>query len=102
MLVHNANNYGTEWSDGITKNISSKEEADIYKKAGLKESEVGGKKPLVRDDIDIKSPENTQRLNGKPPKYPVNNKGEVMELLHIGQNADSPLAQITTTENRAY
>lgn len=99
--MHNANDYGTDWSDDITKNISSKEEANIYKKAGLKESEVGGNKSLVRDDIDFNSPENVKRLNGKPPRSPINTKGEVIELHHIGQDADSPLAQLTTAEHRS-
>ena len=100
VLVHNANNYGTDWSDGITDNISSQAEADVYKSAGLKESDVGGKKALVRDDIDFNSPENIQRLNGKPPNSPVNKNGDVIELHHVGQKPDAPLAELPQTQHR--
>lgn len=43
----------TGWSDEIINAIGSKEKAEIYKKAGLKESEINGKKCFIRDDIDM-------------------------------------------------
>ena len=42
----------TEWSDAIIEAISSKEEADIYRGAGLKEARIGGRPALIRQDID--------------------------------------------------
>jgi len=102
ILVHNASNdYGTDWSGDITDNITSQGEADVYKQAGLKEGDVGGRKALVRDDIDFNSTENLNRLNGKPPKSPVNTNGDVIELHHVGQNPDAPLAELTQTQHRS-
>lgn len=103
VLVHNADDYNTGWSDEITRYITSPEEAEIYKNAGLREVEIDGKKALIRDDIDFSSPENIARLNppdGKPPKSPVNKNGEVIELHHIGQNPDSPLAELTFDQHQ--
>lgn len=100
-LVHNADNYNTGWSDDITSSIKSQEEADLYKRAGLQESEVDGRKALIRDDIDFNSPENIARLDGKPPKSPVNKNGEVIELHHVGQNPDAPFAELTRKQHRS-
>jgi len=54
----------------------------------------------VRDDINFRSSENIERLNGRPPRSPIYNNGDVIELHHIGQKSDSPLAQLTATEHR--
>jgi hypothetical protein len=99
-LLHNANKYNTRFSNKVNNNIISQREADIYKKAGLRETEVSGKKALIRDDIDFNNPENVKRLNGKPPQSPVNNNGDVIELHHIGQKPDSPLAELTFAEHQ--
>ena len=40
------------WSSAILDYICSKEEAEIYIKAGLKEAIIGGKPALIRQDID--------------------------------------------------
>lgn len=93
----------TGWSDEIIDSIGSKEEADIYKKAGLKEAEINGKKCLIREDIDMDQKDelgrtNKERMeNGQPP---ITKNGETVELHHIGQKADSPLAELTTQEHR--
>ncbi len=42
----------TGWSQEILDAIRSKEEADIYIRAGLKEVCIGGRKALIRADID--------------------------------------------------
>ncbi|WP_253689874.1 HNH/ENDO VII family nuclease [Treponema denticola] len=93
----------TGWSDEIIDSIGSKEEAEIYKKAGLKEAEINGKKCLIREDIDMNQKDelgrtNKERMeNGQPP---ITKNGETVELHHIGQKADSPLAELTTQEHR--
>lgn len=93
----------TGWSDEIVDSVKSKEEAEIYKNADLQESEVDGKKCLIRNDIDSGQKDefgrtNKERMeNGNPP---LTKSGETVELHHIGQKQDSPLAELTTQEHR--
>lgn len=93
----------TGWSDEIINSISSLEEAEIYKNANLQEAEIGGKKCLIRTDIDISQTDefgrtNKERMeNGQPP---ITKNGETVELHHIGQKQDSPLAELTIQEHR--
>ena len=47
----------TEWSDDVIEHIETKEQADIYKNANLTETEVNGRKCLVKDiDMDYVDP----------------------------------------------
>lgn len=93
----------TGWSDEIIDAISSMEEAQIYMDAGLKEVEIDGKKCLIRGDIDLDQVDedgisNRERMaRGRPP---ITKDGQEVELHHIGQKADSPLAELTTQEHR--
>ncbi len=109
----------TGWSDAILDNIASREEAEIYIKAGLREARIGGRPALIRDDIDWsdysirrntwlkeyladydKAAEyNNADLIGEG--YPPRDKGgNPYELHHIGQHPDSPLAELTVFEHR--
>lgn len=93
----------TGWSDEIIDAIGSWEEAEIYMKAGLKEVEINGKKCLIRGDIDLDQEDedgitNRERMErGRPP---ITKDGEEVELHHIGQKPDSPLAELTTEQHR--
>lgn len=93
----------TGWSDEILDAIGSLEETEIYMKAGLKEVEINGKKCLIRDDIDIDQEDedgitNRERMErGRPP---ITNDGEEVELHHIGQKKNSPLAELTMEQHR--
>ena len=93
----------TGWSDEIIDAISSMEEYEIYKKADLEEKEINGKKCLVRKDIDLEQKDSMGRTNsermgkGLPP---LDKNGRPIELHHIGQKSDSPLAELTTSEHR--
>lgn len=93
----------TGWSDEIINSIGSMREAEIYIKAGLKEAEINGKKCLIRSDIDMDQKDedgitNRERMERGLP--PITNNGEKVELHHIGQKPDSPLAELTTEEHR--
>ena len=93
----------TGWSDEIIDAISSMEEYEIYKNAGLQEAEIGGKKCLVRNDIDWNQKDAMGRTNRERAEQglsPINKDGKVIELHHIGQHADSPLAELTPEEHR--
>lgn len=93
----------TGWSDEILDAIDSWEEAEIYMKAGLKEVEINGKKCLIRDDVDLDLEDedgitNRERMErGRPP---ITNDGEEIELHHIGQKQNSPLAELTMEQHR--
>ena len=93
----------TGWSDEIIDAIGSMEEYEIYKSAGLIEAEVGGKKCLIRNDIDWEQKDAMGRTNKERAEQglsPINKDGKVIELHHIGQHIDSPLAELTPEEHR--
>ena len=93
----------TGWSDEIINAIGSREEYEVYKKAGLVEAEINGKKCLIRNDIDWNQKDAMGRTNRERAEQglsPLNKDGKVIELHHIGQHADSPLAELTADEHR--
>lgn len=93
----------TGWSNKIIDAISSWQEYEIYKNAGLVESEIGGKKCLIRNDIDWTQKDAFGRTNKERTEQglsPINKDGKPIELHHIGQHADSPLAELTQEEHR--
>lgn len=93
----------TGWSDEIIDVISSMEEYEIYKKADLEEKEINGKKCLVRKDIDLEQKDSMGRTNSERMEKglpPLDKNGRPIELHHIGQKSDSPLAELTISEHR--
>ena len=91
------------WSNEIISSINSVEEYDIYKNAGLQEAEYDGKKCLIRNDIEWDQKDAMGRTNIERSEQglsPINKEGKVIELHHIGQHADSPLAELTAQEHR--
>lgn len=92
------------WPDSIVDNVRSEDEANVYLSANLEVKNIDGKDCLVKRDIDIslvyEGQTNLERmLEGKSP---VTSNGEKIELHHIGQNPDAPLAELTTEEHRGY
>ncbi len=93
----------TGWSDEIINAIGSMKEYEIYRDAGLQEVEIGGKKCLTRSDIEWDQKDAMGRTNRERAEQglsPINKDGKVIELHHIGQHADSPLAELTPEEHR--
>lgn len=93
----------TGWSDEIVDSTRSVEEAEIYKNADLKEEDINGKKCLIRNDIDMEQKDEFGRTNKERMENgnaPLIESGETVELHHIGQKQDSPLAELTTQEHR--
>lgn len=91
------------WSDEIIEALGSAEEYEIYKKAGLVEVEIGARKCLIRSDIDWEQKDPLGRTNKERAQMglsPINKDGYVIELHHIGQHADSPLAELTPDQHR--
>lgn len=93
-------NEKSEYSDEVNEKISSVEELEIYQNVNLKEENIDGRVCLVRDNIemdyvDSKSGMTNQELMEKG-RAPYDAKtGERIELHHIGQDFDSPLAELT-------
>ena len=108
----------TGWSMAIVDVLKSKEEADVYMRAGLKEERVGGRPALIRSDIDWSdySIRRNTWLREKLADYdkwaeynnadligegypPRDRNGDPYELHHIGQRQDSPFAELTWAEH---
>lgn len=91
------------WSDEIVDAIRNMDEYRIYKDAGLVEGEVNGKKCLMRTDIDWNQKDQygyTNRERVAEGYAPLDKTGKPTQLHHIGQHADSPLAELTFKEHR--
>ena len=88
----------TGWSDEIINRINSMEQYEIYKYAGLVEADINGRKCLVKNiDLDYKDPKTgeTNRDKMEKGRSPIDSKtGEKIELHHMGQEFDSPFAEL--------
>ncbi|WP_426779057.1 HNH/ENDO VII family nuclease [Pseudomonas aeruginosa] len=83
--------------------IGSEAEARIYEDANLEPAEVNGKDALIRTDIDYDQKDmfgNTNLERMQMGKAPLDTNGRPIELHHIGQKQDSPLAELTCSEHR--
>ena len=90
----------SDYSAEVNDHISSVEELEVYQKAELKEQTVDGRTCLVREDIDPDYLDEESGLTNRElmerGRAPFDAKtGERIELHHIGQNYDSPLAELT-------
>ena len=86
------------WSQDIVEKIDGDEQYDIYKNAELHEEEVNGRKCLVKDIdydyVDEKTGMTNKELMEKG-RSPIDSKtGEKIELHHMGQDYDSPFAEL--------
>lgn len=95
---------GKEYPDPVLEAIGSEAEARIYEEAGLEPAIVGGRDALIRTDIDYDKTDlfgdtNLDRMkDGRPP---LDAEDRRIELHHIGQKPDSPLAELTGAEHRS-
>jgi hypothetical protein len=91
-----------KWPQRVLDRIGSPGEAKIYKGAGLRGGELNGKEILMRkidpNLTDADGVSNMQRM--ARGRSPIDAKGESIELHHIGQKNDSPLAELKTSEHR--
>lgn len=94
----------TGWSDEIIDAIGSMEEYQIYKDAGLVEAEIDGRKCLINPNIDMNQKDAFGRTNKERMEQglaPLDKNGNPIELHHIGQKNDSPLAELTQEQHRS-
>lgn len=91
------------YSKDINKNIRKIEELDLYKNIKLEENKINGKSALQRNiDLDYIDPDtvlsNRERMHKR--NAPIDSiSGETIDLHHIGQVNDSPLAELTSGEH---
>jgi hypothetical protein len=94
------------FSEGVTERIRNPDEVAVYRQAGPREA-VGNDRPgLIRSDIDLSGGvddhgrTNTERMqSGLSPLDPT---GRTIELHHIGQQPDSPLAELRFDEHKGH
>ena len=93
-----------DWPDEIIDAIGSWKEYEIYDKANLKVEYINGRPCLIRTDIDMEKTDVKGRTNRERMEQglsPLDNNGRPIELHHIGQKADSPLAELTFEEHHS-
>lgn len=97
-------NEKSKYSDKINEHIATEEELDIYENAEIDEATINDKAALIRKDIDYDQvDEDTGETNlekMEKGKAPLDKDGNPIELHHIGQKSDSPLAELTRDEHR--
>lgn len=96
----------TGWSIDIINYIRDLKQYKIYRDAGLIEADIAGRKCLIKEDLDLdyRSPKTiddnhpegiSNRELMQEGKSPYDAKtGEKIELHHMGQEYDSPLAEL--------
>lgn len=93
----------SKWSLETIKSFHSQKEYELYKKAGLVETTVNGKKALVQKiDWNLKDENgitNAERV--RDGLAPIDADGKSYELHHVGQKTDSPLAVLTDKQHRS-
>jgi len=93
-----------DWPDSVIEAIRSWKEYEIYDKAGLVYAKINGKDCLIRGDIDWNQKDEYGRTNRERVEKnlsPINKDGKPIELHHIGQKPDGPLAELTQEEHRS-
>lgn len=91
-------------STGEVSTLISKEEAAIYKDAGLEPSKVNGRECLTRSDIDLAytDPMGTTNLERmQSGRAPLDPNGKSYELHHVQQENEGVLAELTSEEHRS-
>ncbi len=83
--------------------IGSEAESQIYENAKLEPATINDKDALIRTDIDYDKNDyfgktNLERM--KEGNAPLDSNNKPIELHHVGQRQDSPLAELTSTEHR--
>ncbi|HCE2224692.1 TPA: HNH/ENDO VII family nuclease [Vibrio parahaemolyticus] len=100
IQLRNDKNY----TDSVIEHIGSKEEAEIYSDSSLECVPINGKDALIRTDIDYSQTDDFGRTNLERMERglaPLDKDGKSIELHHIGQNSDAPLAELTWSEHHA-
>lgn len=108
----------TGWSNKVIEHFRSKEEMQVYLDANLTEingnlertdidwnakipqAKIDRMRAIYSDDVADKWADKTNMDLIKEGKAPYGSDGEQINLHHIGQKSDSPLAELTYTEHK--
>ena len=89
----------SEYSNEVNDKMSSKEELEVYQNAELKEATINDRTCLIReidmDYVDSKTGLTNRQLMEKGRSPYDSETGERIELHHIGQDFESPFAEVT-------
>lgn len=93
----------TGWSNDIANFVESPNALKVYRDAGLLETDIGGKRALIRNDINWRQTDefgrtNLQRID--KGLSPISKNGQTIELHHMSQKSDAPLAELTPAEHK--
>lgn len=98
-------NEKSNYSPEVNAYINSVEELEIYQKAGLEEVQINGRTCLIRSDIDMdQAVDEFGTTNAELIRdgyAPFDQDGNKIELHHIGQKNDAPLAELRFDEHRS-
>lgn len=98
-------NEKSNYSPEVNAYINSVEELEIYQKAGLEEVQINGRTCLIRSDIDMDQEVDEFGMTNadliKEGYAPFDKNGHRIELHHIGQKDDAPLAELKFEEHRS-
>ena len=96
------------WSPEVVRWITTREQYELLKSAGLHEERICGRLCLVKDHIDadyVFVAENGMRISNREQMRKGNSPrdaatGKPIELHHLGQDANSPFVELTPEEHR--
>ena len=96
------------WSPEVVRWITTREQYELLKSAGLHEERICGRLCLVKDHIDadyVFVAENGMRISNREQMQKGNSPrdaatGKPIELHHLGQDANSPFVELTPEEHR--
>ena len=91
------------YPETVLDKIGSEAEAGVYEDAQLEPAVINEKDALIRTDIDYDQKDffdetNLERM--RSGRSPLDENGVPIELHHIGQTQDAPLAELTRAEHR--
>ncbi|GAB5521694.1 MAG: HNH/ENDO VII family nuclease [Rhodothermales bacterium] len=91
------------YSEEMTQRIRNPSEVKVYTDAGLQEATVNDRPCLVRSDIDPEIQDDFGRTNAQRMERglaPLDNTGKSVELHHVGQTHDAPLAELSYDQHK--
>ena len=96
------------WSPETVRWITTREQYELLRSAGLHEERICGRLCLVKDHIDadyVFVAENGVRISNREQMQKGNSPrdaatGKPIELHHLGQDANSPFVELTPEEHR--
>lgn len=96
-------NEKSPYSEEVNNSIRSVNELDLYVKNGLNEESIGDRTILTNPNINPNQLDGMGRTNQERMEKglaAIDSNGESYNLHHIGQKADSPLAELTNKEHK--